>query len=257
MKRLKVTLTAFLLLSAVLTGCAAEKKNYVTDEIIRENASFYRGETVRFLNENRVSGGVDAITNAEGQFLYHDAFGWYGDLPIVDAVSYRGIPYEYAIPCSSSYTYTVGDDLVEEGDGFSITDAGNRHTCGAGGAGVKTITIFMPDRVEVKGQKEMDVIVYGMPLMESQEFKALCPPEKCLEGYYVERLYIRGMAEESASVEYTKTGAIATGFIGEGHISIELGIGNKIECDYTFTSETVEIDIVSQPGEILVTPIEG
>ena len=94
MKRLKITLTAFLLLSAVLTGCTAEK-NYVTDEIIRENASFYRGKTVRFLNENRVSGGVDTITNAEGQFLYHDAFGWYGDLPIVDAVSFRGIPYEY------------------------------------------------------------------------------------------------------------------------------------------------------------------
>ncbi len=256
MKRLKITLTAFLLLSAVLTGCTAEK-NYVTDEIIRENASFYRGKTVRFLNENRVSGGVDAITNAEGQSLYHDAFGWYGDLPIVDAVSFRGIPYEYAIPCSSSYTYTVGDDLVEEGDGFSITDAGNRHTCGAGGAGVKTITIFMPERVEVKGQGEMDVVTYGMPLMESQEFKALCPTEKYPQGYYVSRLYISGMAEEYASVEYTKSGAIATGFLGEGHISIELGTGNEIQRDYTFAGEAVEIDIVSQPGEILVTPIEG
>lgn len=253
MKKFKETLTAFLLLSAVLTGCTAEKKNYMTHEVIQENASAYRGKTVHFIKNNRVSGGVDAITNAEGQSLYHDAFGWYGDLPIVEMISRPDLPSEYSIPYSSSFTYTVGDDLVEEGDGFSLTDAGNRHTCGAGGAGVKTITIFMPERVEVKGQGEMDVVTYGMPLMESREFKALCPPEKYPQGYYVSRLYISGMAEEYASVEYTKSGAIATGFLGEGHISIELGTGNEIQRDYTFTGEAVEIDIVSQPGEILVT----
>ena len=253
MKKLKITLTAFLLLSAVLTGCTAEK-NYVTDEIIRENASFYRGKTVRFLNENRVSGGVDTITNAEGQFLYHDAFGWYGDLPIVDAVSFRGIPYEYAIPCSSSYTYTVGDDLVAEGDSFSVADAGYRFSCGAAGTGIQTITISDPNQVEVTGLEEMEFGISGKPLITFEELKMICPPSQYIVGYMPD-LFVVGSASKCASVKFTETGAIASGFIGEA--SIFLDVTKIIERTYTFTGETVEIDIVSQPGEILVTPIEG
>lgn len=142
MKKLKITLTAFLLLSAVLTGCTAEKKNYMTYDVIQENASAYRGKTVHFIKSNRVSGGVDAITNAEGQSLYHDAFGWYGDLPIVEMISRPDLPSEYSIPYSSSFTYTVGDDLVAEGDSFSVADAGYRFSCGAAGTGIQTLSLI-------------------------------------------------------------------------------------------------------------------
>ena len=254
MKKLKITLTAFLLLSAVLTGCTAEKKNYMTYDVIQENASAYRGKTVHFIKSNRVSGGVDAITNAEGQSLYHDAFGWYGDLPIVEMISRPDLPSEYSIPYSSSFTYTVGDDLVAEGDSFSVADAGYRFSCGAAGTGIQTITISDPNQVEVTGLEEMEFGISGKLLITFEELKMICPPSQYIVGYMPD-LFVVGSASKCASVKFTETGAIASGFIGEA--SIFLDVTKIIERTYTFTGETVEIDIVSQPGEILVTPIEG
>lgn len=63
---------------------------------------------------------------------------------------------------------------------------------------------------------------------------------------------IDASAQETVTVQKTNTGVLIEGFKGRVVFT-----STSATAEHIFTGEAAEIDVVSQPGEILITPVEG
>ncbi len=240
----------FCILVSVLFVCqGCNHKQYITSEMIEGNKAAYDGEVVQFtLPLQRPVGGC-TITNAEGQTLGIDAHGLYGDLPLLSMDENRFF-LSYDIPYSSSFVYATNNASLENHDSFQIY--GEKFSCGASGSGIRKISVSYPNRIEIEGNREMDVRVIGSLLALPEVYADTCPGGKTPE------IWIDSRAGSTSIVaEFTETGAIVSGLQGQGEIIVYTNFEIIMQESYDFMNATVEIDIVSQPGEILVTPIEG
>ena len=68
-------------------------------------------------------------------------------------------------------------------------------------------------------------------------------------------LTLSGSGSKHITVEFTETGAIVKGM--EGDCEITYMTSSERKTTYDCNGKAFEVDVVSQPGEILVTPIEG
>lgn len=240
----------FCILVSVLFVCqGCNHKQYITSEMIEGNKAAYDGEVVQFtLPLQRPVGGC-TITNAEGQTLGIDAHGLYGDLPLLSMDENRFF-LSYDIPYSSSFVYATNNASLENHDSFQIY--GEKFSCSASGSGIRKISVSYPNRIEIEGNREMDVRVIGSLLALPEVYADTCPGGKTPE------IWIDSTAGSTSIVaEFTEAGAIVCGLQGQGEIIVYTDFEIIMQESYDFMNATVEIDIVSQPGEILVTPIEG
>lgn len=240
----------FCILVSVLFVCqGCNHKQYITSEMIEGNKAAYEGEVVQFtLPLQRPVGGC-TITNAKGQTLGIDAHGLYGDLPLL-SLDENSFFLSYNIPYSSSFVYATNNASLENHDSFQIY--GEKFSCGASGIGIQKISVSDPNRVEIEGNQEMEVRIQGSLLALPEAYADAGSEEKTPE------IWMDGTAGSTSIIaEFTKLGVIVSGLKGHGEITVYTDFEIITQRSYDFTGETVEIDIVSQPGEILVTPVEG
>lgn len=248
MKTLKIC--AVFLLCALLAGCAAKDSTYYsfrtehrekTKEQMEANRAAYKGKTVEMIFDFPAA---CTLTNAEGQTLDIDANGAEGDLLWLNRVIRSSSIYN-KFPYSDSFSVLIPADRAVERYGFQVMR--DSIQCDIDGRGATKISITDLKRYELEGDGTIERITCTRIIEEDKDI-----------GF--RSLILRGSGNKHVTVEFTETGAIATGFEGtcEIHRNIILAdASNYMETTYTCNGGTFEVDVVSQPGEILVTPIEG
>lgn len=248
MKTLKIC--AVFLLCALLAGCTAKDGTYYsyrlehqekTKKQMEENRASYKGKTVEMIFDfpDRCT-----LTNAEGQTLDIDANGAKGNLLYLNRVSYSdGIHNKF--PYSDSFSVLIPTDRVVERYGLQIMRDSIQYIASCQGASKINITDLQ--QYELEGNGELIDIVTRKCILGDQNI-----------GY--QSLFLCGNGSKHVTVEFTEKGAIATGFEGICEITYHSIIAEDdvyLEEKYTCDGGTFEVDVVSQPGDILVTPIEG
>jgi hypothetical protein len=236
----KCNICIFLVLLCLITGCNVKEQSiYYTqfniEDKMAENRAVYTSETAQIsLNYEDCKA---TIVNAESEFITCEAGKWQGTLKLLNReISYGGNDCLFTVPYSNYFVYTPVNPNQEDQYCFDII--GNERFCGISGKGIKQVTIFNVEQVEIMGDKNIELSIRGMLVCD--DFVAL---------------NFDGLGTEKVDVQYTEKGAILRGVIGTCNITTF----NKelIHISKILTGEAVEIDIVSQPGEILVTPIKG
>ena len=224
-----------LLLCALLAGCAS-KDGYVyyppsyMEEKMEENRETYTGKTVTLLLSTPYE---YTLTNEEGQSLIKDEKGIRGDLLLLGMRTYIEMLPDYFIPYSNSFVLTTPKGREKEKDRISITYEEN--FCSVSAFGTTRISIAnCCHRLKLEGSGQIDANLRAFPLNSHNALR------------------FEGCGSECITVEFTETGAIANGFNGICKISYD-----DNATTYTCDGKAFEVDVVSQPGEILVTPIEG
>ncbi len=177
------------------------------------------------------------VRNAEGQTLYFEDGGLKGDMEASNWYVSEDYPdvstLTVSLPYSNSFTYTAAEiDDIERSFTVATSYYGSVF-----GTGIGEITVDKDNQIRVTG-KDMRLNLYA-DVLSTENIK----------------LSIHGGSPERVTLTSTKTGAIVEGLTGAGKITSTLYPDDKTETTYTFTGEAVEIDVVSQPGEILITPV--
>ncbi len=178
------------------------------------------------------------VRNAEGQTLYFEDGGLKGDMEAsnwyVSEESPDPSTLSVTVPYSDFFTYTAAqtDDIERS---FTVATS---YYASVYGTGILEITVNKDNKICVTGT--------NMQLN-------LRPDVLSTENI---ELSIQGGGSDCVTLTSTKTGAIAEGLTGTGTITSTLYPDAKTETTYSFTGEAVEIDVVSQPGKILITPIQ-
>lgn len=256
MKTLKIC--AVFLLCALLAGCAdrvgnADKeKNYeyyalgIEDsekfkKHLEANRAAYQGKTVEIIFDTPET---FTLSSAEGQTFNYDVNWAYGDLLWLNSpLSAAGVHNKF--PYSDSYTLSIPADAPKDVYGFDVQHDSIR--CGAQGSGVNQVSISNLNRCELEGNGTMEMI-------------SCSGSKKDEKNIDYRTLTLRGNGNKHITVEFTEKGAIATGFEGTCEISYFILLkysSNDMDTTYTCDGGAFEVDVVSQPGEILVTPVEG
>lgn len=248
MKTLKICAVFFL--CALLAGCTAKDSTYYsfrtehqekTNQQMEENRAAYKGKTVEMIF------GFPAactLTNAEGQTLDIDANGAEGDLLWLNRVIRSSSIYN-KFPYSDSFSVLIPADRAVEQYGFQVMR--DSIHCNIAGRSATKISITDLKRYELEGEGEIIDVVTRRSVMGDENI-----------GFRAIALF--GNGNKHITVEFTETGAIATGFEGICEIRYHAFLVDDealLETTYTCNGGTFEVDVVSQPGEILVTPIEG
>ncbi len=221
MKRL-IGIFLFLCLLFSLTGCAGLRQPEPTEPLPEKAWVFF-------------SYGRCRITNAEGQKIVFGIDDEQTDMEVFDTqlAGEEIVTWRKQVPGSASFTLVAPSadyDLYHE---FWVS--GGIYSGGAGGRGIQETTVDRTGKVTVSGKNmELDITIDNQADDSSI-------------------IFISGTAQERASAEPNEKGAILSGMTGTGKIAVH-GSDNDCEISYTFTGEAVEIDVVSQPGEILITP---
>ncbi|MCI8618526.1 MAG: hypothetical protein HFG44_00405 [Oscillospiraceae bacterium] len=177
------------------------------------------------------------VRNAEEQSLYFENGGLNGDMEASNWYVSEDYPdvstLTVSLPYSNSFTYTAAEiDDIERSFTVATSYYGSVF-----GTGIGEITVDKDNQIRVTG-KDMRLNLYA-DVLSTENIK----------------LSIHGGSPERVTLTSTKTGAIAEGLTGTGTITSTLYPDAKTETTYSFTGEAVEIDVVSQPGEILITPV--
>lgn len=178
------------------------------------------------------------VRNAEGQTLYFEDGGLKGDMEASNWYVSEEYPdpstLSVTVPYSDSFTYTAAQ-TDDAGRSFTVATS---YYGSVYGTGVHEITVDKDNKIRVSG-KDIQLNLHT-DVLSTENIK----------------LSIQGSGADCVTLTSTKTGAIAEGFTGTGTITSTLYPDVETEAVYTFTGEAVEIDVVSQPGEILITPME-
>lgn len=178
------------------------------------------------------------VRNAEGQSLYFENGGIKGDMEASNWYVSEDYPdvstLSVSVPYSDSFTYTADEiDNIERSFTVATSYYGSVF-----GTGIGEITVDKDNQIRVTG-KDMQLNLYA-DVLTTENIE----------------LSIHGGSPERVTLTSTKTGAIMEGLQGAITITSTLYPDDKTETTYTFTGEAVEIDVVSQPGEILITPVK-
>ena len=248
MKTLKICVV--FLLCALLAGCTAKDGAYYSFRLehqetmkkqMEENRASYKGKTIEMIFDfpDRCT-----LTNAEGQTLDIDADGAEGNLLYLNRVSYSdGIHNKF--PYSDSFSVLIPADRAIERYGFQVMRDSTQYIAKCQGATKISETDLQ--RYELEGDGDLIDVVTRKCILGDQNI-----------SYY--SLFLCGNGNKHITVEFTEKGAIATGFEGTCEITYHSIIAEEDVCleeNYTCNGGTFEVDVVSQPGEILVTPIGG
>ncbi len=247
-KTLKIC--AVFLLCALLAGCTAKDGTYYsyrlehqekTKKQMEENRASYKGKTVEMIFDFP---DHCTLSNTEGQTLDIDDNGARGNLLYLNRVSYSdGIHNKF--PYSDSLSILIPADRAVECYGFQVLR--DSIHCYIDGCGATKISITDLKRYELEGDGAIETISCARTITGDR-------------GIGLRSLALRGNGNKHVTVEFTETGAIATGFEGICEIRyFTVFVDNDVHLETTYTCDggTFEVDVVSQPGEILVTPIEG
>ncbi len=222
MKRL-IGIFLFLCLLFSLTGCAGLRQPEPTEPLPEKVWVDY-------------SYGCCRITNAEGQKIVFGIDDEQTDMEVFNTQVAEDTPviWREEVPYSAFFTLEAPGASREYAHEFYIS--ADNYWAGASGYGIKEASIDLrAGKIRVAGENmELSIIVDALqsihPLIE-----------------------ISGTALEEVVVECCEKGAVVSGLTGEGKVTVL--DDDDYETTYTFTGEAVEIDVVSQPGEILITPV--
>ena len=251
MKTLKIC--AVILLCALLVSCTGQKENkeereknfiyYNSDleylETLKEqmeaNRASYKGKTIELTLD-----GPDTytLTNAEGQTLTFDVNCAYGDLLWLSTRIYS-LSTSNKFPYSDSFSLTIPEDSPQKY--YGIEAICGSITLYASGSGATEISIDDLKRCELKGSETIDAIARRR-IRDQVTWGS-------------RMLTLSGSGSKHITVEFTETGAIVKGM--EGDCEITYMTSSERKTTYDCNGKAFEVDVVSQPGEILVTPIEG
>lgn len=241
MKILKICVV--FLLCALLAGCAARAEEIFyhvdNEEELKAqqetNRDVYRGKTMELTLQTPET---FTLESKQKQRFTRDDQGTHGDLPWLYSATYFG-EVHYKFPYSDKYTLKIPADSPKEEYGLDVACGATRLY--AKGAGVTEVCISDLKQCKLKGKGVFTVDVQHR-ISDRDTWAS-------------RKLTVSGRGEKRVTVEFTEKGAVVKGIIGK--CKIVYHTGSEMKVSYDSDGKAFEVDVISQPGEILVTPIEG